>query len=256
MLQNLLTILKGQNEVAPPPKKPSATTGSSNPAATLEAGFPLLNMRNPFAFGSAPRLVPAPVRRAPNEDRVRTMVDMGFPANAARHALSRCQNNLNAATEYLLMHDDLVVQYRDNPDRPWNDDASAAATGAAADAATGESSSTADAATATAADAAPPADTTAARGDDEEWEDQMTDAPAAEAGDASEEVQDVMIPDAPPAEFGDLPPSTVHLDCDETLGPGSDRRDTGSPGQRSRPAAIHPGREGSRAGRPPPRAGL
>ncbi len=221
MLQNLLTILKGQNEVAPPPKKPSATTGSSNPAATLEAGLPLLNMRNPFAFGSAPRLVPAPVRRAPNEDRVRTMVDMGFPANAARHALSRCQNNLNAATEYLLMHDDLVVQYRDNPDRPWNDDASAPATGATAEAATGESTSAADATTATPADAPPPANTAAARGDDEEWEDQMTDAPAAEAGDASEEVQDVMIPDAPPAEFGDLPPSTVHLDCDETLDQGA-----------------------------------
>ena len=123
MLQNLLTILKAQNEAAPAPKKSSITSGSSAAPGTLESSMPtLLNMRSPFAFGSAPRVVPAPVRAAPNEDRVRTLVDMGFPENAARHALSRCQNSVNAATEYLLAHEDLVADYRNNPNQPWNDD--------------------------------------------------------------------------------------------------------------------------------------
>lgn len=121
MLQNLLTILKAQNESASAPKKTSTASGSSGAAGSFESAIPtLLNMPNPFAFGSAPRVIPAPIRRPPNEERVRTMVDMGFPEGAARHALSRCQNNLNAATEYLLARDDLVVHYRDNPNQPWN----------------------------------------------------------------------------------------------------------------------------------------
>ncbi|KAJ1021615.1 hypothetical protein NDA16_003752 [Ustilago loliicola] len=210
MLQNLLTILKAQNENVPTAKK-STAPGSSSTAATLESGLQgLINMRNPFAFGSAPRVVPAPVRRAPNEDRVRTMVDMGFPENAARHALSRCQNNLNAATEYLLMHDDLVVQYRDNPNRPWNDEG---ATGPAAEGQNGsrtaaDSTATPSTATATpstateAAEAAPAAGTATADGDADDWEDQMTDAPAPAASAAtaaattSGDTQDAAMTDA------------------------------------------------------------
>uniref|UniRef100_V5ED17 UBA domain-containing protein n=1 Tax=Kalmanozyma brasiliensis (strain GHG001) TaxID=1365824 RepID=V5ED17_KALBG len=73
-------------------------------------------------FGVLQLLLSAWDKPPPNEERVRTMVDMGFPDGAARHALSRCQNNLNAATEYLLAHDELVVHYRDNPTQPWGDE--------------------------------------------------------------------------------------------------------------------------------------
>ncbi|UTT88591.1 hypothetical protein NDA17_001733 [Ustilago hordei] len=223
MLQNLLTILKAQNENVPTAKK-STPPGSSSTAATLESGLQgLMNMRNPFAFGSAPRVVPAPVRRAPNEDRVRTMVDMGFPENAARHALSRCQNNLNAATEYLLMHDDLVVQYRDNPNRSWNDEgATGPARGQTGAPAAAESTATGPDATATDEAAATPAAGTAATdGDADDWEDQMTDAPtpaanaAAASTDASGDVQDAAMTDA--ADRSNATDSTSRTEKDDTM---------------------------------------
>ena len=39
---------------------------------------------------------------------------MGFPRRAARHALVRCSNNVTAATEYLLMHPELVTLMSDD----------------------------------------------------------------------------------------------------------------------------------------------
>ncbi|PWY99341.1 hypothetical protein BCV70DRAFT_162691 [Testicularia cyperi] len=128
MLQNLLEILRALNEFSITPKKPGASGSSSGSAAAAGVGgLPALTtmlggltgLRNPFAFGSAPREMP--IRRTPNEDRVTQLVDMGFPANAARLALSRCHNDLSAATEYLLTHDEVVNQFRDDPNRPWDD---------------------------------------------------------------------------------------------------------------------------------------
>ncbi|EJD02952.1 uncharacterized protein FOMMEDRAFT_107991 [Fomitiporia mediterranea MF3/22] len=40
----------------------------------------------------------------PDEDRIRQLTDMGFPRAAAVRALSRTNNNVNFATEYLLTH--------------------------------------------------------------------------------------------------------------------------------------------------------
>lgn len=40
----------------------------------------------------------------PGEDRIRQLTDMGFPRAAAVRALSRTNNNVNFATEYLLTH--------------------------------------------------------------------------------------------------------------------------------------------------------
>ncbi len=49
MLQNLLTILKAQNEAAPAPKKTTTAPGFSATGATLEMGLPgLLNMPTPL----------------------------------------------------------------------------------------------------------------------------------------------------------------------------------------------------------------
>ncbi|CBQ69976.1 related to E3 ubiquitin protein ligase TOM1 [Sporisorium reilianum SRZ2] len=199
MLQNLLTILKAQNESAPAPKKSTTASGASGAAGTLEATMPtLLNMRSPFAFGSAPRVIPPLVRRPPNEERVRTMVDMGFPENAARHALSRCQNNLNAATEYLLTHDDLVVHYRDNPNQPWNDDSTPGAA-EAQNATRATAASTAQPANDASAAAAPGAPAAAAANDDaDEWEDQDDNAPVRDESNAASGG----VPDAPMADAG------------------------------------------------------
>jgi E3 ubiquitin-protein ligase HUWE1 len=43
-------------------------------------------------------------RPGPDEARVQTLIDMGFPRSAAERALTRTGNNLNAATEILLSH--------------------------------------------------------------------------------------------------------------------------------------------------------
>nr|CDI56030.1 related to E3 ubiquitin protein ligase TOM1 [Melanopsichium pennsylvanicum 4] len=201
MLQNLLTILKAQNESAPTPKKPSTTAGPAGASGPLESTLPaLLGMRNTFVLGSAPRTVPAPVRRPPDEERVRTMVDMGFPENAARHALSRCQNNLNAATEYLLAHDDLVVHYRDNPNLTGFDESNSGtsegqnAARAATDSNAESSSTTEGQAASAAADALG-----LTNGNADGSETQMTDAPAAApitAADASGDLPDAAMTDS------------------------------------------------------------
>ncbi|KAJ9475492.1 HECT-type E3 ubiquitin transferase [Pseudozyma hubeiensis] len=211
MLQNLLTILRAQNEAAPTPKKTPAASAPSGAAGSLDSTIPtLLNMRNPFAFGSAPRAVPSPIRRPPNEERVRTMVDMGFPEGAARHALSRCQNNLNAATEYLLAHDDLVVHYRDNPSQPWNGDgATGAAAGQTGDRAVAEPTTAA----AAAATAAP-----AATDDADDWEDEEARTQTRDDnGPANADVQDAPMADAAADNDGSADAGDQKPEVDDTM---------------------------------------
>ncbi|KAI0633753.1 hypothetical protein C8Q77DRAFT_809629 [Trametes polyzona] len=48
-----------------------------------------------------PRIAAAPT---PDENRIRQLVDMGFPRSAAERALARTRNNVAAATELLLVH--------------------------------------------------------------------------------------------------------------------------------------------------------
>ncbi|KAL6310318.1 hypothetical protein BKA93DRAFT_924556 [Sparassis latifolia] len=45
-----------------------------------------------------------PRMTGPDENRIRQLVDMGFPRSAAERALTRTRNNINAATELLLAH--------------------------------------------------------------------------------------------------------------------------------------------------------
>ncbi|CDS01035.1 hypothetical protein, partial [Sporisorium scitamineum] len=217
MLQNLLTILKAQNEAAPAPKKSSTTSGPFGVSVPLDSTMPELL---PFAFGSAPRVVPPPIRRPPNEERVRMMVDMGFPANAARHALSRCQNNLNAATEYLLTHDDLVVHYRDNPTQLWNGDSTPGATDAqnGARAATESTAQPANDAPAAATPAAP--DAAAANDDADDWEDQDEATPAHdESNAASGGVLDAPMSDAAASSGSATHGGDKQSETDDTMDP-------------------------------------
>lgn len=52
-----------------------------------------------------PGQIPAPPRpTGPDENRIRQLLDMGFPRSAAERALTRTHNNVSAATELLLSH--------------------------------------------------------------------------------------------------------------------------------------------------------
>ncbi|SPO39716.1 related to E3 ubiquitin protein ligase TOM1 [Pseudozyma flocculosa] len=105
VLQNILTILRAQSEAVPAIKKPLTAGGLGagvGPGALAAGGglaVPLASLVN--------------LRRTPpqpDEDRIRSITEMGFNRNAARHALIRCGNNLSAATEYLLLHPEIVSQ--------------------------------------------------------------------------------------------------------------------------------------------------
>ncbi len=130
MFKNLLTILKAENETAPAPKKTSATPACR---ARLErSSRPFRRAQHAKSIRVRQRASSGFILRSQAAQRGARTYDGGYglPEGAARHALSRCQNNLNAATEYLLAHDDdLVVHYRDNPNQPWGDERTDAADG-------------------------------------------------------------------------------------------------------------------------------
>lgn len=71
------------------------------------AGGPLAIRGNPGIAAAAPA-----VRRPPviNEAFVETLIEMGFGRHAATVALTRLNNNLPAATEYLLTHGHLIAE--------------------------------------------------------------------------------------------------------------------------------------------------
>lgn len=57
---------------------------------------------------------PAATAPAVDEGRLMQLVEMGFPRGVSRRALQQCNNNISAATEYILQHPEL----EDEPDVP------------------------------------------------------------------------------------------------------------------------------------------
>ncbi|CAG8574804.1 10676_t:CDS:2, partial [Dentiscutata heterogama] len=88
VLQNLVQILKGDGEVNQRPEGSGSSSGLSAPTSTL--------------FGATRSLVP-------DEDRVQQLIDMGFPRSSAETALIRCNNHVQAATDYLLTHPQTIA---------------------------------------------------------------------------------------------------------------------------------------------------
>ena len=75
--------------------------------SVIQVVLELLNVENEDAREGAldaASLVNVPIPRpvGADENRIRQLVDMGFPRYAAERALIRARNNVNAATEYLL----------------------------------------------------------------------------------------------------------------------------------------------------------
>ncbi|KAF0392672.1 E3 ubiquitin-protein ligase HUWE1 [Gigaspora margarita] len=88
VLQNLVQILKGDGEVNQRPEGSGSSSGLSAPASTL--------------FGATRSLVP-------DEERVQQLIDMGFSRSSAETALIRCNNHVQAATDYLLTHPQTIA---------------------------------------------------------------------------------------------------------------------------------------------------
>ncbi|KAG0255139.1 hypothetical protein BG011_005308 [Mortierella polycephala] len=86
VIQVILNILKASGEQKPPvPAAPPVVVGTSS--SNIFAARPLV----------------------PDAASVATLLDMGFPRSAAELALTRCGNQLDRATEYLLTHQEVVA---------------------------------------------------------------------------------------------------------------------------------------------------
>ncbi|KAF9195150.1 hypothetical protein BGZ51_004577 [Haplosporangium sp. Z 767] len=86
VIQVILNILKASGEQKPPvPAAPPVVVGASS--SNIFAARPLV----------------------PDAACVATLLDMGFPRSAAELALTRCGNQLDRATEYLLTHQEVVA---------------------------------------------------------------------------------------------------------------------------------------------------
>ncbi|KAF9186277.1 hypothetical protein BGZ51_006019 [Haplosporangium sp. Z 767] len=105
LIQILINILKAEGELKP-------ETPTVGPAVIL-GGIPNI-------FGSRPLV--------PDAGSVSILLDMGFPRAAAEVALTRCANQLDRATEYLLSHQDIVAAAIYDQER--EETATRAATGA------------------------------------------------------------------------------------------------------------------------------
>ncbi|CAG8500448.1 3553_t:CDS:10 [Paraglomus brasilianum] len=81
IIQILVQILKAEGEVNQRPEGPSSFDSS-------------------FLFGTL----------VPNEEKVQQLIEMGFPRGAAETALIRCDNQVEAATEYLLTHPEATAE--------------------------------------------------------------------------------------------------------------------------------------------------
>ncbi|KAJ9092936.1 hypothetical protein QFC21_006648 [Naganishia friedmannii] len=99
--------------------EPSPVAASGREAPHPHSRFPDLNALlgaagGPLVIRGAPGIgAAAPgVRRPPvvNEAFVETLIEMGFSRHAATVALTRLNNNLPAATEYLLTHGHLIAE--------------------------------------------------------------------------------------------------------------------------------------------------
>lgn len=84
VVQVVLEILNAENEEVKDVQSAASLLGAGGAAA----GIPMPRMAAPN----------------PDENRIRQLVDMGFPRSAAERALVRTRNNVAAATELLLAH--------------------------------------------------------------------------------------------------------------------------------------------------------
>lgn len=120
VLQIILRIIEADGESKPPKRETSSQThhplgaasalaGSSASAGAI--GLPAALAGLTGGLGSIRSRGSALI---PDENRIRQLMDMGFPRRAARHALVRCANNLSAAAEYLLMHPEVVTSMMDD----------------------------------------------------------------------------------------------------------------------------------------------
>ncbi|KAJ9104930.1 hypothetical protein QFC19_003725 [Naganishia cerealis] len=112
-VQAILSLL----ESVPEPT-PVAASGRDTPhpfSRLVDLNSILGGIGNASSVRSAP-VVPA-ARRSPtvNEGFVETLTEMGFTRHAATVALTRLNNNLPAATEYLLTHAHLIVEPEPEP---------------------------------------------------------------------------------------------------------------------------------------------
>ncbi|KAI7827971.1 hypothetical protein BC939DRAFT_76403 [Gamsiella multidivaricata] len=86
VIQIITNILKAAGELKPP-------VSTASPV--------IVGTATPNIFGARPL--------APDATSVATLLDMGFPRSAAELALTRCGNQLDRATEYLLTHQEVVA---------------------------------------------------------------------------------------------------------------------------------------------------
>ncbi|UZJ54305.1 hypothetical protein CBS101457_003625 [Exobasidium rhododendri] len=124
VLRIILKLAEGQGETALATATSSSSSSTMFPALGEAGGSstnPLTGLARAMGAplgdfnGTRPRI--SAVNPIVDEARIRQLTDMGFPRRAARQALQRCLNNLSAATEYLLMHPEVVsaMQGGDDP---------------------------------------------------------------------------------------------------------------------------------------------
>ncbi|KAL9939308.1 hypothetical protein V8E36_002121 [Tilletia maclaganii] len=104
VIQIMLEILRADGET------PVVTNKDETQAPADRFASTLLNAMNP-----ATALRRATAAATASDAQISQLADMGFPRNAARHALLRTNNDINAATEYLIMHPDIVQSMPDSP---------------------------------------------------------------------------------------------------------------------------------------------
>ena len=75
--------------------------GEQKPAVSTTAPPVIVGTSTPNIFGARPLV--------PDATSVGILLDMGFPRSAAELALTRCGNQLERATEYLLTHQEVVA---------------------------------------------------------------------------------------------------------------------------------------------------
>ncbi|KAA1107112.1 hypothetical protein PGT21_002719 [Puccinia graminis f. sp. tritici] len=139
----LLDIIKADGEASPEPAAVAPFTAVGDLMGTANTSLDRITgalaggvggMPGSSYLASAYALTGGRPPAVPDEGRIASLVDMGFPRSACETALARTHNNLNLATEFLLASPVLVQRARD-------EEASAAATAAAAAAAASSSTS-------------------------------------------------------------------------------------------------------------------
>ncbi|THH06601.1 hypothetical protein EW145_g3974 [Phellinidium pouzarii] len=98
----LLDIWHSPWLVSAPPSVSKYVIQSIHEIVTGDNEIPSANFGTEIMPNSGPGLLRS--SGPPDEDRIRQLTDMGFPRSSAVRALSRSNNSVNFATEYLLTH--------------------------------------------------------------------------------------------------------------------------------------------------------